>query len=433
LSEKKQFAEYLFGKDGYYSKMLPDPQVNSISALMKATTPLTYSASTTWFDPVYLGRIYLEALTRSTKAFRALRKTTYQQEGDSLQYISTDSHEGLGAILESGALYSAYTNPALADIDSIYPAIVKYDWVNTEVAAQLSQIQRSRSTPTLEQLREYASKKFWDAVDMMLAGVYVDFAAGGNGTNQGGYGVDAPATNGANVALIESICRMITDGTESADGDVHVSAGTDGDFFWNSTGVAGTARFDRSTGAGAATLRCPTVAATEEAYNIGDELDDLMAKCLVYAEEPYNYMAMMSPKAYNKVKAENDPKELITDYSGAVQSVNGISSTPGVAGGKIQLSALRLSDITVPIVTVPYLMGTASSSWLWKNTNYTTGGVGDIYLINQDNMEFRTLIPLTYRSIPAEDSLQTKHTLFMAGQLIAKNFKSHGALKYIAA
>jgi hypothetical protein len=141
----------------------------------------------------------------------------------------------------------------------------------------------------------------------------------------------------------------------------------------------------------------------------------------------------MSPNAYNKVKAENDPKALITDYSGAVQSINGISSTPGVVGGKVQLSALRLSDITVPIATAPYLMGTNSSSWLWKNSNYTTGGVGDIYLINQDNMEFRTLIPFSYRSIPAEDSLQTKHTLYMAGQLIAKNYKSHGALKYIAA
>jgi hypothetical protein len=431
--EKTSFADVLFGKEGYYSKMLPDPQVRSISALMKATTPLTYSASTTWFDPVYLGNVYLEALTRSTKAFKALRKTTYQQEGDSLQYITSDSHEGLGAILESGALYSAYTNPALADIDSIYPAIVKYDWVNTEVAAQLSQIQKSRRTPTLEQLRDYTTRKFWDAVDMMLCGVYVDFAAGGNGTNQGGYGADAPATNGANVALIESICRMITDATESADGDVHLSAGTDGDVYWNSTGVAGTARFDRSAGAGVATLRCPTTAGTEEAYNICDELDDLMAKCLVYADEPYNYIAMMSPKAYNKVKAENDPKALITDYSGAVQSINGISSTPGVVGGKVQLSALRLSDITVPIATAPYLMGTNSSSWLWMNSNYTTGGVGDIYLINQDNMEFRTLIPFSYRSIPAEDSLQTKHTLYMAGQLIAKNYKSHGALKYIAA
>ena len=157
-----------------------------------------------------------------------------------------------------------------------------------------------------------------------------------------------------------------------------------------------------------------------------------MAKCLVYAEEPYNYLCMMSPKAYNKVKAEQDPKALIIDYTDARQTINGISSTPGVAGGKVQLSALRLSDITVPIVTVPYLMGTSDSGWLWMNSKHTTGGPGNIYLINQDALEFRTLVPITYRAVPAEASLQTKHTLWMAGQLIAWNWQSHGALKYIA-
>jgi hypothetical protein len=172
---------------------------------------------------------------------------------------------------------------------------------------------------------------------------------------------------------------------------------------------------------------------TGSAYNILDELDDLMAKCLVYAEEPYNYVCMMSPKAYNKIKAENDPKALITDYTDARQAVNGISSTPGVVGGKVQLSALRLSDITVPIVTAPYLMGTSASSWTWLTSVCVTGCVGNIYLINQDAMEFRTLIPLSYKSIPAENYLETKHTLYMAGQLICKNFLSNGALKLIKA
>jgi hypothetical protein len=217
----------------------------------------------------------------------------------------------------------------------------------------------------------------------------------------------------------------------------YVSADTDGDIFWNSTGD-GTERVtigDRSGGEGVANCTIPVAGdkVTGTAYNICDELDDLMAKCLVYAEEPYNYIAMMSPKAYNKIKAENDPKALIVDYTDARQAVNGISSTPGVAGGKVQLSALRLSDITVPIVTVPYLMGTKASGWVWKTSVETTGCVGNIYLINQDAMEFRTLIPLSYRSVPAENYLETKHTLYMAGQLICKNFLSHGALKLIKA
>ena len=430
---QKEFAATI---KGYYKNLPIDPAnltVGNMQAMMKADVPLTYSTSTTWFDPVYLGQIYLEGLTRSKKAFSALTKTTYQQLGDSYQNISTDSHTGLGMILESGALFANASVPALTDVDSVYPAIIKYDWTNTEVAAALSGIQRSRSTPSLEQIRAYATAKFWDAVEMQICGTYIDFTAGGNGTNQGGYGIDAPATDGASAATFECIDRMITNATDSG-GTTYCSAATDGDVFWNSTGTAGTIRFDRSAAAGAANLRLPTggTAAAGEAYNICDELDDLMTQCLVYAGDNPNYIALMSPKAFNKIRAEEDSHRIIDSFDGASQAINGTTSTPGITGGKAQFSALRLSDITVPIVTAPYLMGTSASSWLWKNSAHSTGGPGNIYLINQDAMEFRTLIPLTYRSVQAESALETKHTLYMAGQLLAKNWKSHGALKYIA-
>jgi len=404
-------------------------------SMMKGTDAFTFS-KTDWFDPVYLGKLTLEGLTRSTKAFKALTKTTYQDQGDSYQVIGTDITAGDAVlpILESSAIHAEYDTPAITDHDKIYPAVVKLDWINTDVAAALSQIQRSRTMPNLEQIRDYMGNLFLDRIEMMLCGVYNDFSAGGTGSNQGGYGVDSPATGNTSKAEIECIDRMISNYTESGAGTTYTSAATDGDIYWNTTGTGSStdAQFDRSANTtGNATWRTPD-AAVEQAYNICDELDDLMAKCLVYAQEPYNYICMMSPKAYNKVKAENDPKALITDYTSATQTVGGITSTPGVVGGKVQLSALRLSDITVPIVTVPYLMGTSLSSWLWKNSVFTTGGVGNIYLINQDCMEFRTLIPITYRATPTEDALTTKHTLFMSGQLIAKNFPSHGALKYIA-
>jgi hypothetical protein len=423
--------ELWFGRNGYYNSM-PNQVDPNMQALLKATTPMTYSTSTTWFDPVYLGKLMLEGLTRSTKCFKALRKTTYQEEGDSYQAIRTDlaAADAPISVLESADMFGAYNLPALSDVDSIYPAILKVSWVNTEVASALSNIQRSRTTPNLQQIRDYMSGIFLDRLDQMLTGVYNDFYAAGAGVAPG-YGADSPATTGA-AAQIECIDRMITNAAET--NSTYISGVADADLFWNSTGT-GTERVDigdRSAGEGVANVTLPAAAGTEDAFNICDELDDLMTQCLVYAEEPYNYRAMMSPKAYNKIKAENDPKALITDYTDARQTVNGITSTPGVVGGKVQLSALRLSDITVPIVTVPYLMGTADSGWLWMNDIFNTGGVGNIYLINQDCMEFRTLIPITYRSVPAENELETKHTLFMAGQLIAKNWLSHGALKYIA-
>jgi hypothetical protein len=432
LSSQDRFKATL---KGYYKNLPIDPAnltVNNMQAMMKADVPLTYSTSTTWFDPVYLGKIYLEALSRSKKVFGALPKTTYQELGDSYQQISTDSHTGLAMMLEAGALFANTSVPALADVDSIYPAIVKYDWTNTEVAQALSGIQKSRTNPTLEQIRAYATAKFWDAVEMQLCGVYEDFVAAGAGINPG-FGNDDPASEGGAVAEFECLDRMVTSAAEGA-GGTYLSAATDNDIFWNSTGVAGSIRFDRSASAAVGNVRLPTggTAAAGEAYNIIDELDDLMTKCLVYAEEPYNYVAYMSPKALNKIRAEEDPHRIIENVTGVTHAINGVTSSPGITGGKVQLSALRLSDITVPIVTAPYLMGTPGSGWLWKNTTHTTGGPGHIYLMNQDALEFRTLIPLTYRSVQAESALETKHTLYMAGQLINKNWMSHGKLYGIA-
>ncbi len=436
MADPSTLKELWFGRNGYYNNM-PNQVDPSMAALLKATTPMSYSGSTTWFDPVYLGKLMLEGLTRSTHCFKALTKTTYQEKGDSYQSIQAEmaAADRPINILETGALFDAYNVPALVDEDYIYPALLKVNWVNTEVAAALSGIQRSRRTPSLEQIRDYMSKLFLDILDQQLTGVFNDVVAAGAGINPG-YGVDSPASNAVPAAEFESIDRMISNKAESGIA-TYCSVITDGDIYWNETGAAGggAVRFDRDAPSIAESqIRLPTggTAAAGEAYNICDELDDLMAKCLVYAEEPYNYIAMMSPKAYNKIKAEQDPKALIIDYTDARQTINGISSTPGVVGGKVQLSALRLSDITVPIVTVPYLMGTEASGWLWMNTKHTTGGPGNIYLINQDALEFRTLVPITYRAVPTESALETKHTLWMAGQLIGWNWMSHGALKYIA-
>jgi hypothetical protein len=437
MTDNPQFGDFV---KGYYRNMPQqpfDPSIQAMQALQKADVPLTYSTSTTWFDPLYLAQLELAGLTRSTKCFKALTKTSYAQQGDSYQTIQTDTTAGPLNILESDVLYGTTAVPPLVDVDKIYPAVLKVEWTNTEVAQAMSQLQRSRSTPNLEQLRDYFSNLFWDRVDQQITGVFNDALAAGAGINPG-YGVDSVASSGGTIAEFECLDRMLTNHVESGH-TVYVGTDTDGDIYWNSVGAVGggAVRIDRSTGDNAiwdCQMRLPTggSAAAGEAYNICDELDDLMAKCLMYAKEPYNYIAMMSSAAYNKIKAEQDPKALIIDYSDARQTVGGISSTPGVVGGKVQLSALRLSDITVPIVTVPYLQGTAGSGWLWMNSKHTTGGPGHIYLINQDAIEFRTLIPLTYKSVPAENYLETKHCLYMAGQLIGKNFASCGALKYIA-
>lgn len=430
------FETYL---KNYYSRpygqgRLADPRAKTDPLYKGASmTGLTYAAATAFFDPVYSAEVALQGLTRDTTLFKLLPKTTYQQKGDSYSVITAETTESQYATTESGLIFTTETTvPTVTDVDSIIPAVVHNEWEDTTMAVELSKIQKAKPTAGPELIKQYQTARFWDSIDRQLAGVYVTPA-----TN---HGVDEPATTGA-AAYIESIDRMLT--TKSEGGTAtYVSANTDGNVFWNTTGIAGTARYDRAAGtAWDCQIRLPTggSAAAGEAYNILDELDDLMAKAKVYAKQPYNYIALMSPKALNKVQNEIDPKQRFLEGPADVtQTINGISTRPGVEGGKVSVSSLTICGVKVPCFESPYLMGTASSAWLWLNSKHTTGGPGNIYLINMDAMEIRILVPPTYESWPAYYDLAdapafgTKHVLYTMMQLIAWNWQSHAKLAFIA-
>lgn len=230
---------------------------------------------------------------------------------------------------------------------------------------------------------------------------------------------------------------MISNGTESGDDTTYVSAVTDGDIYWNATNT-GAAVIDRSEAAYAwsdAQIKLPGSAA-EKAYNILDELDDLMATALNYAPTAErNYIGLCSPKALNKVQDELDPKQrYLEGKMDVTQTIEGVSTRPGVQGGKISVAGLTICGVKVPFFTSPYLSG-VPTSWVWENSQLTTGGVGNIYLVNTDNIEIRHLIPITYIETPnyADWILGSRHSIFSAMQLICRNFSCHAALKYIKA
>jgi hypothetical protein len=429
--KKQTFQDFLYGPNGYYRGGVM--QLNPQDPLVKGATMtgLTYVSATTWFDPVYSSRVSLSGLTRANSLFAAVPKTTYQSEGDSYQVIATDSSANQLFTGESGAVFTTETDiPTITDVDSIIPAVYTMQWEDTEMARALSQIQRSRATLNPDQLREYMTEKFLDGLDQCIAGTFVNASV---------HGVDTPATV-SSLATIESLDRMLSTKSESG-ATTYCSADTDGDIYWNNTGTAGIARYDRSGGTGwDCQIRLPSngTAAAGEAYNILDELDDLMAAAKVYAKPPYNYVGFCSPKAMNKIQNEIDPKaRFLEGPTDVVQTVNGVSTRPGVDGGKVSVSSLTICGVKVPFIEDPYLMGTATTSWLWKNSKHTTGGPGHIYLVNMDAIEFRTLIPITYKTWPNYSEsdapgLGNRHILYTMGQLICKNWASHAKLSYIA-
>lgn len=424
-------------KTGILAKGRSDPQLDE--ALEKADTMYSYSAATTLFNPKYSYKILLEGLTRDDTIQRLIPHTTYQTEGDSFHYIGVDSATGFAEILESGAIATGTSSiPALVDVDSIVPATVKVDWKETLQALELAKIQVAPVADAAF-IQNYMSALFNDKIEQMLAGVYQSATV---------HGVDTPATT-STVADVECIDRVVgTDYTESGAGTTHVSAVTDGNIFWGPTNATGTdtARVVRATNSAAtllwdAQVKLPTTAGTEEAYDILSELDTLMAKAKKYRQGtgPANYMALMSDKAMNKIQDELDPKgSYLEGQMEVTQNLNGISTRPGVEGGKLSVASLKICGVKVPCFTSKYLDGTASSTWLWKNSKYTTGGAGNIHLINLDAIELRYLIPPTaetWRNQAPNTSpgLGNVSCIYAMMQLISRNWQSHAALKYIKA
>jgi hypothetical protein len=416
------FDEYI---ERYYRSIGKEAERDpEIQELMKTDDRYDFG-SADYFNPVYSAKISLEALVRSTVLYKILPKTTYMQNGDSLHYISTDATYLETWLGEEGALFNKDTAiPTISDIDHIYPSVFMIGFEDTRVGREMSKFQAAPKTD-LDFLLEFFNRRYADKIDQQLAGVEQSTTV---------HGVDTPATRYSK-AQIESIDRMISNGTESG-ASTHVSASTDGDIYWNDAG-SGSAAITRATATWAdAQIKLPGTAGTEDAYNILDELDDLMAIALVHAPtSERNYIGVCSPKALNKIQDELDPKQRFLEFPMDVtQTISGVSTRPGAVGGKFSVAALAICGVQVPFFTSPYLMGQASP-WVWENTVYGTGGVGNIYLINTDNIEIRHLIPITYAETPnyGDWILGSRHAIFSAMQLLCRNFSCHAALKYIKA
>lgn len=411
----------------YYNAIGPNAKQDpEVQALLKADDRYDY-ASTDFFNPVYSSKITLEALTRSTSIYRVLPKTTYMQEGDSMHYIGAEPSTLEAFLGNETAMFAADTAmPAISDIDHVWPSVYMIGWEDTRVANEMAKFQAPPVTGP-EFLKKYFADFYWNKVDQQLAGVYLSATV---------HGVDTPATS--TNATIECIDRMISNQTESGVTN-HVSAVTDGDIFWGPTNITGTdtAVWDRSAVTTAdAQITLPSTPGTEEAYNILDELDDLMATAKAYAPTAErNYIGMCSDKALNKIQDELDPKQrYLEGQMEYTQTLGGVSTRPGALGGKFSAAGLTICGVKVPFFTSPYFSGQASP-WVWENAKYTTGGVGNIYLINMDNIEIRHLIPFTEIDYPnyGDWVLGDRHVLVSAMQLLCKNFASHAALKYIKA
>jgi|SaaInl8_200m_RNA_FD_contig_71_819188_length_2437_multi_8_in_0_out_0_2 hypothetical protein len=354
----------------------------------------------------------------SDNIHRLLDKVPITSALDSFKYTTAHNllREGIGPG-GATALFGAQTEPAVSTIDKIVSPIHKIT-VERDMHSMIHEKigQSNRGGSDWAWIRDTLTPKaFWDYYDMWLGGYEVAASV---------HGVDTPATT-----HIESLDRIISSKAESGTGTTHVSAATDGDIWWDGVGTA-TMAIDRSSATTwDSQVKLPTVAGTNERYQILEEIDDLMAVGKKYSDNK-RYIGITTDAMINLIQDEVGAKgrSLESDVMTEI-GINGVNTRAGIKTGT-PVQAIRTCGIDVPLFESPMVPT--------LNTVYTTASAGHLFIVDLDAIEIRVDVPATYLEtgfgveMLHQDYARSRGMLFGVEQLVAKKHAPHLALKWTA-
>jgi len=408
----EQFLDdyYAVGPSGYlqYTGRMPDSDLKKI---------LIHTESN-YYEYAYMKQVQL-GLSANSEIYKLLDKKPITTTGNSYKYTTAHGLDTT-AIGPGGAdaIYGTSTEPTISTVQGITSGVEKVI------------ISRDLHSMVTEKIPEaHPGEPDWDFLKNKLAplALYdkIDGWLGGGSTHATNQGADTPAAKN-----IECIDRMISNKVDSGAAN-HVSAAEDGDIYWDGVGT-GTIQFDRSTAPAfaEAQVKSPAAAGTAEAYNILEEIDDLMADAKKYSENK-RYIGLCTDKNLNKVEDEIDPKQRFLEKQvNVAATIGGISTRPGHEGG-FDVGAIVSCGVTIPMFT--------SNALPVKNSKYAAGtSNGSIYLIDLDGMYIRVDIPVTFletgfgAEMLHQNYLRSRGMLFTLSQLVCTNFLSQAKLSWVA-
>lgn len=408
----EQFLDdyYAVGPSGYlqYTGRMPDSDLKKI---------LIHTESN-YYEYAYMKQVQL-GLSANSEIYKLLDKKPITTTGNSYKYTTAHGLDTT-AIGPGGAdaIYGTSTEPTISTIQGITSGVEKVI------------ISRDLHSMVTEKIPEaHPGEPDWDFLKNKLAplALYdkIDGWLGGGSTHATNQGVDTPAAKN-----IECIDRMISNKVDSGAAN-HVSAVTDGDIYWDGAGTGGIL-FDRSTAPAfaEAQVKVPAAAGTAEAYNILEEIDDLMADAKKYSENN-RYIGLCTDKNLNKLENEIDPKQRFLEKQvNVAATIGGISTRPGHEGG-FDVGAIVSCGVTIPMFT--------SNALPTLNSKYASGtSNGSIYLIDLDGMYIRVDIPVTFletgfgAEMLHQNYLRSRGMLFTLSQLVCTNFLSQAKLAWVA-
>jgi hypothetical protein len=206
----------------------------------------------------------------------------------------------------------------------------------------------------------------------------------------------------------------------------------DGDICWDCAGT--TTQVDRSSTTDYdSQLKIPTtVVVTGKAWDILNELEDLMAAAKPYADRPYRYIGLCPDAAMNLIQREfsAEARTVLDKEVYVSESLNGVDTRAGPKYGH-PVRALSLSGIDVP-------MFTSASALPSDNSKYTTDGWGHVYIIDLNSMFIRVDLPATYGesgfgmdAMIQQNVPRSRGAILGVYQLVCTKFASNCKLGYL--
>lgn len=417
-SPKYGTKEYydLWYKQGKAMQVIAGTPTSQMSSISKAITPWDPPASPygVYFDSAYSAEIESYVL-RDTSVARLLRKETFQRLGDSWKYYETDVDgvvgvDGASTPYASGSVESG---PTFVALEQFKPAYIVDPW-ETDFTSDVESEWQPFPNNDKEWLRQYHAEKLPNALDVMLT-----------------LDIDALANDGSSNLNVESIARICSKAAEAT--TTYCSSAADPDIHWGKS----TALIDRDAdtddtfGGGAGSGIDIPGSAAARVLNL-DMIDDAFAASLDYANSD-NYIMITGARTINEISSLIDPKQRFVDGPMDVQyTVNGVQTRRGTDTG-FSVASFISNGIRLPIFPNKHVSGEGGRN---ITTKITDADIGDIYILNMDDIHLRYAVPSIMWSTPPEarmtgDIMKDRHMIMTAVQLICTNFRSQSAVKYL--
>jgi len=354
--------------------------------LRKADDQFT-TGDVTYFNPIY-GMAAFNWLNLESDIWSLLPKDTFQAKGDSYRAITANASNFHGQ-LETATALGDTDIPDLTEITVDKPAVMYSHWDSSFIAQMQSTWQDSPKKNAEAFFRDYFAKDHPSKINEWL-GKDCDTLA---------------ATGGDFDNFIESIDRVCSNAAESA----ILSAATDNDIYG----------LDRSAGEAEAYVDLNSGALRDLDLGL---LDDMLADCKKYSENK-RFIMITDEVQMNTIESlEGVKHRLEGQEKWKIDVKNGVNTRKGALAG-FSVSSYIGAGIEVPIFTS-------------KDIHAESGGNGNIYLLDLDEISVRVALPTVYLDTNKShfllhDAFKFTYMYLTVAQLVSTRFNCHGAIKWL--